>query len=211
MRRRICRSLHHIGCVNVCSRLFARDSRSQWVCGWMARTAAATAAAPPQHTHRQRALRRYKIWKKNAPFLYDFMLSHSLDWPSLTIEWLPYSEAPTSGEGVVQVRCGAAALATTAGRVGVCGGWRRVRRRASSRMFPECSTCVRVCVLFAMGCVAVIDGHQYVIARAKLPNGCECSHARGRDQGELRCRSHSHRHHRSSQCTYTCVFSRRLR
>ena len=31
----------------------------------------------------------YKIWKKNTPFLYDFVLTHSLEWPSLTVEWLP--------------------------------------------------------------------------------------------------------------------------
>lgn len=31
----------------------------------------------------------YKIWKKNAPFLYDLVLSHALEWPSLTVQWLP--------------------------------------------------------------------------------------------------------------------------
>jgi WD40 repeat protein len=31
----------------------------------------------------------YKIWKKNTPYLYDFVLTHSLDWPSLTCQWLP--------------------------------------------------------------------------------------------------------------------------
>ena len=31
----------------------------------------------------------YKIWKKNSPFLYDLLLSHALEWPSLTVEWLP--------------------------------------------------------------------------------------------------------------------------
>ncbi len=31
----------------------------------------------------------YKIWKKNAPFLYDVVLTHALDWPSLTVQWLP--------------------------------------------------------------------------------------------------------------------------
>ena len=29
----------------------------------------------------------YKIWKKNAPFLYDCMYSHALTWPSLSVEW----------------------------------------------------------------------------------------------------------------------------
>jgi hypothetical protein len=31
----------------------------------------------------------YKVWKKNAPFLYDVILTHPLEWPSLTVQWLP--------------------------------------------------------------------------------------------------------------------------
>ncbi|KAI9807071.1 MAG: Histone acetyltransferase type B subunit 2 [Sarcosagium campestre] len=31
----------------------------------------------------------YKTWKKNAPFLYDIMLSNALDWPTLTTQWFP--------------------------------------------------------------------------------------------------------------------------
>lgn len=31
----------------------------------------------------------YRVWKKNAPFLYDVMITHALEWPSLTVEWLP--------------------------------------------------------------------------------------------------------------------------
>jgi len=31
----------------------------------------------------------YKIWKKNAPFLYDLVMTHALEWPSLTVQWLP--------------------------------------------------------------------------------------------------------------------------
>ncbi|XP_074390767.1 histone-binding protein RBBP7 [Zonotrichia albicollis] len=31
----------------------------------------------------------YKIWKKNSPFLYDLVLTHALEWPSLTVQWLP--------------------------------------------------------------------------------------------------------------------------
>ncbi len=30
----------------------------------------------------------YRIWKKNAPFLYDLAMTHSLEWPTLTVEWL---------------------------------------------------------------------------------------------------------------------------
>ncbi|KAG0420499.1 Histone acetyltransferase type B subunit 2 [Dictyocoela roeselum] len=31
----------------------------------------------------------YKIWRKNVPFLYDFMLTHSLYWPTLTVQFFP--------------------------------------------------------------------------------------------------------------------------
>lgn len=31
----------------------------------------------------------YKIWKKNTPFLYDVLITNGLEWPSLTINWLP--------------------------------------------------------------------------------------------------------------------------
>jgi hypothetical protein len=31
----------------------------------------------------------YKIWKKNTPFLYDLIMTHALEWPSLTIQWIP--------------------------------------------------------------------------------------------------------------------------
>mmetsp|Transcript_16222 Transcript_16222/g.31404 ORF Transcript_16222/g.31404 Transcript_16222/m.31404 type:complete len:438 (+) Transcript_16222:176-1489(+) len=30
----------------------------------------------------------YKVWKKNTPFLYDLVLTHALEWPSLTVQWL---------------------------------------------------------------------------------------------------------------------------
>lgn len=34
----------------------------------------------------------YKIWKKESPDFYDFLLMHSLDWPSYTFQWLPESQ-----------------------------------------------------------------------------------------------------------------------
>jgi histone-binding protein RBBP4 len=34
-------------------------------------------------------LAEYKAWKKNTPYLYDLAITHSLEWPSLTVEWLP--------------------------------------------------------------------------------------------------------------------------
>ena len=38
----------------------------------------------------------FKIWKKNTPFLYDFLLIHALEWPSLTCQWLPEHSSSTS-------------------------------------------------------------------------------------------------------------------
>ena len=35
----------------------------------------------------------YKIWKKNAVFLYDIMYSRALEWPTLTSQWLPDVQA----------------------------------------------------------------------------------------------------------------------
>ena len=34
----------------------------------------------------------YKIWKKNTPFLYDLVMTHALEWPSLTVQWLPSAQ-----------------------------------------------------------------------------------------------------------------------
>ncbi|KAI8909109.1 WD40-repeat-containing domain protein [Gorgonomyces haynaldii] len=31
----------------------------------------------------------YKIWKKNSPFLYDLVVTHALEWPTLTVQWFP--------------------------------------------------------------------------------------------------------------------------
>ncbi|EHB07460.1 Histone-binding protein RBBP4 [Heterocephalus glaber] len=33
--------------------------------------------------------KEYKIWKKNTPFLYDLVMTHALEWPSLIAQWLP--------------------------------------------------------------------------------------------------------------------------
>ena len=37
----------------------------------------------------------YKVWKKNSPYLYDLVMTTALDWPSLTVEWMP----TVKGEG----------------------------------------------------------------------------------------------------------------
>lgn len=47
---------------------------------------------PPWHlvvTYFANGSIEYKTWKKNAPFLYDMILSTALDWPTLTTQWLP--------------------------------------------------------------------------------------------------------------------------
>ncbi|KAK9138420.1 hypothetical protein Sjap_009014 [Stephania japonica] len=35
------------------------------------------------------AAEEFSVWKKNTPFLYDLVISHALEWPSLTLQWLP--------------------------------------------------------------------------------------------------------------------------
>ena len=37
---------------------------------------------------------QYKVWKKNTPFLYDIVLTHALEWPSLTVQWMPDKRTP---------------------------------------------------------------------------------------------------------------------
>lgn len=44
----------------------------------------------------------YKIWKKNTPFLYDLVITHALEWPSLTVQWLPDRDEPPGKDYSVQ-------------------------------------------------------------------------------------------------------------
>lgn len=44
----------------------------------------------------------YKIWKKNTPFLYDLVITHALEWPSLTVQWLPDREEQPGKDYAVQ-------------------------------------------------------------------------------------------------------------
>ncbi|GAQ89441.1 Nucleosome remodeling factor subunit CAF1/NURF55/MSI1 [Klebsormidium nitens] len=44
----------------------------------------------------------YKIWKKNTPFLYDLVVTHALEWPSLTVQWLPDRSEPAGKDYSVQ-------------------------------------------------------------------------------------------------------------
>ena len=59
----------------------------------MATTTTEAAAAAPAATDvlEERMIdAEYKIWKKNTPFLYEYVMTHSLEWPSLTCQWLPH-------------------------------------------------------------------------------------------------------------------------
>uniref|UniRef100_A0A8C4R956 Histone-binding protein RBBP4-like N-terminal domain-containing protein n=1 Tax=Eptatretus burgeri TaxID=7764 RepID=A0A8C4R956_EPTBU len=33
--------------------------------------------------------RGHEVWRKNTPFLYDLVTIQVLEWPSLTVQWLP--------------------------------------------------------------------------------------------------------------------------
>ncbi|KAF1768737.1 hypothetical protein GCK72_000550 [Caenorhabditis remanei] len=33
--------------------------------------------------------REHRVWKKNAPFLYDTVVTRELEWPTLTVQWMP--------------------------------------------------------------------------------------------------------------------------
>ncbi|KAJ0867459.1 putative histone-binding protein RBBP4 [Helianthus annuus] len=45
----------------------------------------------------------YKVWKKNTPFLYDLVITHPLEWPSLTVEWLPDHDEPAGKDYSVRL------------------------------------------------------------------------------------------------------------
>ncbi|KAI3675905.1 hypothetical protein L1987_85501 [Smallanthus sonchifolius] len=44
----------------------------------------------------------YKVWKSSTPFLYDLLISHAFDWPSLTVEWLPDRVESSNGPYSIQ-------------------------------------------------------------------------------------------------------------
>lgn len=45
---------------------------------------------------RAMAAEEYRVWKKNTPFLYDLVISHALEWPSLTVQWLSFPSTLSS-------------------------------------------------------------------------------------------------------------------
>lgn len=44
----------------------------------------------------QQTQTNYRAWKKNTPFLYDYIITHSVLWPSLTVQFFPDLERPLS-------------------------------------------------------------------------------------------------------------------
>ncbi|CAK5070605.1 unnamed protein product [Meloidogyne enterolobii] len=55
----------------------------------MATSSNTTAAVADEGMEERIINEEYKIWKKNCPFLYDMVMTHALEWPSLTVQWLP--------------------------------------------------------------------------------------------------------------------------
>lgn len=39
---------------------------------------------------------QFSVWKRNTPLLYDLVISHPLQWPSLTVHFLPSPPQPHS-------------------------------------------------------------------------------------------------------------------
>ncbi|EJU02832.1 chromatin assembly factor 1 subunit C [Dacryopinax primogenitus] len=57
---------------------------------------------PEQEDEHKLINEEYKVWKKNTPFLYDALVTHALDWPSLTCQWFPDKENPPNKPYTVQ-------------------------------------------------------------------------------------------------------------
>jgi histone-binding protein RBBP4 len=49
-----------------------------------------------------RFTKEYQTWKKNTPLLYDTVFTHSLAWPSLTVQWCGASVSAEGSETVTQ-------------------------------------------------------------------------------------------------------------
>lgn len=59
----------------------------------------AAAAAVGEEAQEKIINEEYKVWKKNCPFLYDVVVTHALEWPSLTVQWLPDKAVPVPPSG----------------------------------------------------------------------------------------------------------------
>ena len=57
--------------------------------------AAAAAAAASVHEDEEEdapavdVVEEHRVWKKNAALMYDWVSTYQLEWPSLTVQWLP--------------------------------------------------------------------------------------------------------------------------
>lgn len=60
--------------------------------------------ADEQETGVDRVDEEFVVWKKNTPFLYDLVISQPLEWPSLTVEWLPFTPLPPTTDGSISVQ-----------------------------------------------------------------------------------------------------------
>ncbi|KAG0741611.1 hypothetical protein G6F57_011407 [Rhizopus arrhizus] len=45
----------------------------------------------------KKILEEYNEWKKQAPLLYDMIITHNLTWPTLTLQWLPEKSLDSNG------------------------------------------------------------------------------------------------------------------
>lgn len=75
----------------------AQSSRSEQA---MDGGSSSPASPPPTAGPSAAEMEEYQNWKKNAAVLYDVVLSHPLEWPSLTVQWLP-SESSTRSHRLV--------------------------------------------------------------------------------------------------------------
>jgi histone-binding protein RBBP4 len=41
-----------------------------------------------EQTLEQIITREYRLWKRNAPFMYDLMITKAMEWPSLSVDWI---------------------------------------------------------------------------------------------------------------------------
>jgi histone-binding protein RBBP4 len=57
-------------------------------------------ASPPQSAASVEEMEEFLNWKKDAAVLYDLVISHPLEWPLLTVQWLP-SESSTRSHRLV--------------------------------------------------------------------------------------------------------------
>ncbi|GJT88970.1 WD40 repeat-containing protein MSI1 [Tanacetum coccineum] len=51
---------------------------------------------------KRQVFEEFKAWKSHTPFLYDLCISHAIQWPSLTVEWLPERVEASDGYNSVQ-------------------------------------------------------------------------------------------------------------